>query len=236
MGNRQPYRDRSNTDATVLTGWYDCDNLKNNSPRNTGLVDLPPVKDNMIWYSPDGGGPVFPTRTDGSGIPTYNAADATYTQPYLRGGGQAIMSGPTYHRDAGQHQQRRRVAGVLGRQVVHRRRVQRRQPGRGHRRPGRRADGSRRRCSPSRCGRSSRAAAATTTLQSWMDAKFGPDGALYMLDYGGGFFSLHPNQKLIRVTYQGGAGHAGTGGDRGGRAEQAADRTPSPAPAPAASS
>ncbi|MEK8106111.1 hypothetical protein NKG94_14795 [Micromonospora sp. M12] len=42
-------------------------------------------------------------------------------------------------------------------------------------------------------------------LQSWMDAKFGPDGALYLLDYGGGFFSLHPNQKLIRITYTGGA-------------------------------
>ena len=37
-----------------------------------------------------------------------------------------------------------------------------------------------------------------------MDAKFGPDGALYMLDYAGGFFSLHPNQKLIRIAYQGG--------------------------------
>jgi PKD repeat protein len=43
-----------------------------------------------------------------------------------------------------------------------------------------------------------------TQLQSWMDAKFGPDGALYLLDYGGGFFSLSPTQKLIRVTYQGG--------------------------------
>ena len=52
----------------------------------------------MIWYSPDGGGPVFPNRPN-SGIPTYNAADATYTEPYLRGGGQAIMSGPTYHYD-----------------------------------------------------------------------------------------------------------------------------------------
>jgi hypothetical protein len=42
-------------------------------------------------------------------------------------------------------------------------------------------------------------------LQSWMDAKFGQDGALYLLDYGGGFFTLHPNQKLIRISYQGGA-------------------------------
>jgi hypothetical protein len=42
-------------------------------------------------------------------------------------------------------------------------------------------------------------------LQSWMmDAKFGPDGALYMTDYGGGFFSLTNNQKLIRITYDGG--------------------------------
>ena len=41
-------------------------------------------------------------------------------------------------------------------------------------------------------------------MQSWMDAKFGADGALYMLDYGGGFFTLHPNQKMVRVTYQGG--------------------------------
>jgi hypothetical protein len=41
-------------------------------------------------------------------------------------------------------------------------------------------------------------------LQSWMDAKFGSDGALYMLDYGSGFFSLDQNQKLIRITYTGG--------------------------------
>src|SRR5690606_25694680 len=99
MGNRQPYRDRSNEDASILTGWYDCDNLKNTSPRNTGLVDIPPARDNMIWYAPGGGGPVFPERDDGSGVPTYDLDDVTYTQPYLRGGGQAIMSGPTYHRE-----------------------------------------------------------------------------------------------------------------------------------------
>ncbi|MGO1239794.1 MAG: ThuA domain-containing protein, partial [Cellulosimicrobium funkei] len=94
MGNKQPYRDRSNEDASVLTGWYDCDNPKNTSPRNTGLVDLPPVRNNMIWYSPSGGGPVFPDR--GNGIPTYEDDEATYTIPWLRGGGQAVMSGPTY--------------------------------------------------------------------------------------------------------------------------------------------
>ena len=98
MGNRQPYRDRSNTDATVLTGWYDCDNLRNTSPRNTGLVDIPPARDNMIWYSPQGGGPVYPTRTDGSGLPSYVTGQETFTRPYLRGGSQAVMNGPTYQR------------------------------------------------------------------------------------------------------------------------------------------
>lgn len=53
-----------------------------------------------------------------------------------------------------------------------------------------------------------------------MDAKFGPDGALYMLDYAGGFFSLHANQKLIRIAY--------TGGEATPRASDAAWRTATP--------
>ncbi|GGS60204.1 ThuA domain-containing protein [Actinokineospora fastidiosa] len=201
MGNRQPYRDRSNTDASVLTGWYDCDNPKNNSPRNTGLVDLPPVKDNMIWYSPGGGGPIFPDR--GDGIPTYKDEDAIYTQPYLRGGGQAVMSGPTYQRelvdtDSGvawpeywdgkwfigdQSNSANRIAVTVDPKGV---------PAQA---PPLFAE-TLRQIIPG--GRSD------TSLQSWMDAKFGPDGALYLLDYAGGFFSLDSNQKLIRITYTGG--------------------------------
>ncbi|MBP2326821.1 glucose/arabinose dehydrogenase/type 1 glutamine amidotransferase [Kibdelosporangium banguiense] len=204
MGNKQPYRDRSNTDASVLAGWYDCNAPKNNSPRNTGLVDLPPVKNNMIWYSPDGGGPVFPARPDGSGIPSYKAAEATYTQPYLTGGGQAVMTGPTYHRElvntgsgvawpeywnnkwfiGDESNGSNRVAVTVDPAGV-----PTAQP------PA--AVESLRQIIPNGVG--------STQMQSWMDAKFGNDGALYMLDYGGGFFSLHSNQKLIRITYQGGA-------------------------------
>ncbi|HWM04845.1 MAG TPA: ThuA domain-containing protein [Actinophytocola sp.] len=203
MGNRQPYRDRSNADAEVLTGWYDCDHPLNTSPRNTGLVELPPIKDNMIWYAPDGGGPVFPKRP-GSSIPTYDADDATYTQPYLRGGGQAIMSGPTYHHDrvdtdsgvawpkywddkwfiGDQSNSQNRVAVTVDPAGVPT-----------HTPPA--FAETLRQIIPSGSG--------SDRLQSWMDAKFGPDGALYMLDYAGGFFSLDPNQKMIRVAYQGGA-------------------------------
>jgi glucose/arabinose dehydrogenase/type 1 glutamine amidotransferase len=203
MGNRQPYRDRSNVDATQPADWYDCDHLKNTSPRNTGLVDIPPARGNMIWYSPQGGGPVYPKRTDGSGLPTYKQGDETFTQPYFKGGGQAIMSGPTYHRsqvdtDSGvawpaywenkwfigdESNANNRVAVTVDPKNV---------PDAG----------------PPAFGEDLRAiiqpGGGANQLQSWMDAKFGPDGALYMLDYAGGFFSLHPNQKLIRITYKGG--------------------------------
>jgi PKD repeat protein len=203
MGNKQPYRDRSNTDATVLTGWYSCDNLKNNSPRNTGLVDIPPARNNMIWYAPDGGGPVFPPRADGSGIPSYIAAQATYTQPYLRGGGQAVMSGPTFHTElvnqnsgvawpsywdkkwfiGDESNSQNRIAVTVDPAGV----------------PSQ---------SPPPFAETLRAifpsGSADNRVQDWMDAKFGPDGALYTLDYGGGFFSLTPNQKLQRTIYTGG--------------------------------
>ncbi|RZQ62472.1 ThuA domain-containing protein [Amycolatopsis suaedae] len=202
MGNRQPYRDRSNTDPAVLTGWYDCNNPLNTSPRNTGLVNLPPIKDNMIWYAPDGGGPVFPARPN-STVPTYNKADATYTQPYLTGGGQAVMSGPTYHRSqvntnsgvawpaywdnkwfiGDQSNDRNRVAVTVDPAGV----PQAKPPAFAE---------TLRHIIPR--------GTAPNQLDSWMDAKFGPDGALYMLDYADGFFSLHPNQKLIRITYTGG--------------------------------
>ncbi|MDR7304180.1 ThuA domain-containing protein [Haloactinomyces albus] len=203
MGNKQPYRNRSNTDAGILTNWYDCDNLKNTSPRNTGLVNIPDARDNMIWYSPGGGGPVFPDR-EGSDVPTYKQEDATYTQPYLKGGGQSIMSGPTYHRsqvntDSGvawpsywedkwfigdQSNPNNRIAVTLGPDSV----TEQDPPAFAE---------SLRRIIP--------AGGGDDQLQNWMmDSKFGPDGALYMIDYGGGFFSLSDNQKLIRITYEGG--------------------------------
>jgi glucose/arabinose dehydrogenase len=203
MGNKQPYRDRSNTDATQPTGWYDCNNLKNESPRNTGLVNIPPARTNAIWFSPQGGGPTYPLRADGSGIPTYDVNDATYTEPYLKGGGQAIMSGPTYHRSevntssgvawpaywdnkwfiGDESNANNRVAITMDPATI----KDQGQPAFGEDLRSIIKSGS-----------------GSTQLQSWMDAKFGPDGALYMLDYGSGFFSLDSRQKLLKISYHGG--------------------------------
>jgi PKD repeat protein len=203
MGNRQPYRDRSNEDASVLTGWYDCKgNLMNTSPRNTGLVDIPDARDNMIWYSPSGGSPDFPDR--GDGIPTYTNDAATYTFPYLRGGCQAIMTGPTYRQSlvdpdsdiawpsywegkwliGDECNSSNRVAVTVDPEGIESQ-------------------------SPPLFAEDLRSiipgGSADDRLQSWMmTSRFGPDGALYMSDYSGGFFSLVDNQKLIRVVYNGG--------------------------------
>ncbi|WP_324649951.1 ThuA domain-containing protein [Georgenia sp. H159] len=201
MGDRQPYRDRSNEDASVLTDWYDCDNLENTSPRNTGLVDIPDARDNMIWYSPGGGGPIFPR--DENGIPSYEEDEVTYTQPYLRGGGQAIMSGPTYR--TSQVTEDSDVAWpeywegkwLIGDQTNPNNRVA----------VTPNPDGIEEQAPPAFAEdlrHIIRGGNGSNQLQSWMDAEFGPDGALYMLDYGSAFFTLHDNQKLIRVVYTGG--------------------------------
>ncbi|MEE6272449.1 ThuA domain-containing protein [Georgenia wangjunii] len=201
MGNRQPYRDRSNEDASVLTDWYDCNDLENTSPRNTGLVDIPDARDNMIWYAPEGGGPVFPR--DENGIPSYEADEAVYTQPYLRGGGQAVMSGPTYR--TSQVSEDSDIAWpeywegkwLIGDQSNSNNRIAITAD----------PDGIEEQSPPAFAEdlrHIIRAGGGDNQLQSWMDAEFGPDGALYLLDYGSAFFSLHSNQKLIRIGYTGG--------------------------------
>jgi hypothetical protein len=202
MGNKQPYRDRSNVDASEPAEWYDCDNLKNTSPRNTGLVDIPPARTNSIWYSPQGGGPVYPFRA-GTKIPSYVESETTYTQPFFKGGGQAVMSGPTYR--ASQVEDDSDVAWpsywegkwLIGDQSNANNRVAVTvDPDEAHRQ------------APPEFGEDLRQIIrpgnGDDQVQSWMDAKFGTDGALYVLDYGGGFFSLDGRQKLSRVTYHGG--------------------------------
>jgi glucose/arabinose dehydrogenase/PKD repeat protein len=50
---------------------------------------------------------------------------------------------------------------------------------------------------------------ATPTLDNGMDLEFGPDGALYTLEYGDGFFRENPDAQLARIDYIGpGGNHA----------------------------
>jgi cytochrome c len=50
---------------------------------------------------------------------------------------------------------------------------------------------------------------ASPTLDNGMDMEFGPEGALYTLEYGDGFFSENPDAQLARIDYIGpGGNHA----------------------------
>ena len=129
--------------------------------------------------------------------------EATYTQPYLTGGGQAVMSGPTYRMSqvnadsdiawpsywegkwflGDQTSATNRTAITVDPETVDEQGA-----------PAFAED----------LREIIRSGGGDNELQSWMDAEFGPDGALYMLDYGSGFFTLHENQKLIRIAYTGG--------------------------------
>ncbi|MCT2593467.1 ThuA domain-containing protein [Streptomyces sp. N2-109] len=199
MGNRQPYRDRNLPDPDQPLGWYDCDNLKNESPHNDGLVNIPPARDNNLWYSPQGGAPDFP-RND-AGVPSYRLDEQQLLLPWLKGGVQAAMTGPVYRYDedsqsdgkwpaywdgkwfAGDHYDSDQPRHALlfdpaseasGGLPVHAESLDAIIP------PGN--DGIR-------------------NLMGW---KFGPDGSLYVQDYGRGFFNADEKSALWRVTYEGG--------------------------------
>ncbi|MFG3200218.1 ThuA domain-containing protein [Streptomyces sp. NPDC048208] len=199
MGNKQPYRDRNLPDPTKPLGWYDCAAPKNESPNNDGLVNLPPVTGNTIWYSPQGGAPDFPR--DAAGVPSYKNEEATYLLPWLKGGGQATMDGPVYRYDAA-------TAGANA--------WPRYWDGKWFVGDFYDADNPRHAVltDPKTVGKGGLPVTAESLkkiipvgqggIRNLMDWKFAPDGSLYVLDYGRGFFTSDSQSALWRVTYTGG--------------------------------
>ncbi|MEU1620803.1 ThuA domain-containing protein [Streptomyces sp. NPDC005722] len=200
MGNKQPYRDRNLPDPSKPLGWYDCDAPKNESPNNDGLVNLPPVTGNTIWYSPQGGAPDFPRNA--AGVPSYKNEEATYLLPWLKGGGQATMDGPVYRYDAATAGDGAWPRYWDGQWFV-----------------GDFYDADNPRhavlTDPKTVGKGGLPVTAGSLkkiipvgqggIRNLMDWKFAPDGSLYVLDYGRGFFTSDSQSALWRVTYKGGA-------------------------------
>lgn len=200
MGNKQPYRDRNLPDPAQPLGWYDCDHPKNESPRNDGLVNLPPVTGNTIWYSPQGGGPDFPR--DAAGVPSYRTSEQKLLLPWLKGGGQATMNGPVYRYDAASAGPGAWPAYWDGKWFV-----------------GDFYDGDQPRhavlTDPRTVGKGGLPVHAESLnriipvgadgIRNLMDWKFAPDGSLYVLDYGRGFFTSDAKSALWHITYKGGA-------------------------------
>ncbi|WP_255950449.1 ThuA domain-containing protein [Streptomyces odontomachi] len=200
MGNKQPYRDRNLPDPTQPLGWYDCDHPKNESPNNDGLVNLPPVTGNNIWYSPQGGAPDYPRNADG--IPSYDKDQATYLLPWLKGGGQATMDGPIYHYDAATAGPNAWPAYWDGKWFVGDFYDQTQPRNAVIMDPKTMGDGglpvhseSLKKIIPT----------GNDGIGNLMDWEFAPDGSLYVLDYGRGFFTSDEHSALWHVTYTGGA-------------------------------
>lgn len=200
MGNKQPFRDRNLPDPTKPLGWYDCDHLKNESPNNDGLVNIPPAEANNIWYSPQGGAPDYPRNA--AGVPSYDVKQSTYLLPWLKGGGQATMDGPVYRFDPTVKSDVKWPEYWDGKWFVAdfydasnpRHAVQMNPANAGSGGLPIHAD-SLRKIIPIGDG----------GIRNLMDWKFAPDGSLYVLDYGRGFFTSDAQSALWRVTYKGGA-------------------------------
>jgi glucose/arabinose dehydrogenase/type 1 glutamine amidotransferase len=178
-GNNNAYVDYDF--ATKTSGaTFDCAAPKNESPYNTGLVDLPPAQ--PAWIPYDGGSvPEFGTGSESPmGGPVYRY-DAASTSP--------VKFPEAYDGDF--------FAGEFGRRWI-----KRIEQG---------ADGAVQSINP-----------VPWTGTQIMDMAFGPDGALYVLDYGTAWFGGDENSGLYRVENA-------TGG-RSPIAEAAANKTSGKAP------
>ena len=223
MGNQQGYRDRVAGGALRTTneagfvsggpagapiqGFYDCENLVNDSENNTGLEVLPhetgtgmdagtarPVN---LWYSrgnPGGanGCPDFPRP---NGAPDYGGTPEQLC-PYATASGATIMDGPLYRYDPETADPsvawpeywsgRWFMFDWNNNSVKHALLMD----------PETDQDGSQPIYADSLRG-------VLNWQANYMDSKFAPDGSLYLQVYQG-FFSTGPQAGLYRFTYTGG--------------------------------
>jgi sugar phosphate isomerase/epimerase/glucose/arabinose dehydrogenase/regulation of enolase protein 1 (concanavalin A-like superfamily) len=172
--------DYANNQPGELT--FDCENGPvNNSSWNTGEVQLPPVTEPQIWYGDNPGDQ--PAEWDDLVL--------------LGGGGQAPMGGPVYRFDEANESDRAFPELWDGLPLM--------------------AEFSQDYVVAFEMDELSSAGSVTsitdflpnahlenTSQPLWdnpMDIEFGPDGALYALDYGDGFFRQNPDAGLYRVNY-----------------------------------
>ncbi|MET9800577.1 ThuA domain-containing protein [Streptomyces sp. NPDC006368] len=178
-GDNDPYVDYDFATGTPGAA-FDCAAPRNDSPHNTGLVDLPPAEPAWIPYD-DGSVPEFGSGSESPmGGPVYRY-DASNPSP--------VKFPEAYDGDF--------FAGEFGRRWI-----KRIEHG---------SDGAVRSINP-----------VPWTGTQVMDMAFGPDGALYVLDYGTAWFGGDENSGLYRIENA-------TGG-RSPVAEASANRTSGKAP------
>ncbi|MFJ1645730.1 PQQ-dependent sugar dehydrogenase [Streptomyces sp. NPDC088258] len=178
--NSHPYRD---FDFATLTPGpaFDCAAPVNDSRWNTGLSVLPPSVPATLWYGDRDTDQPWPELTAfrGPGGP----------------GGQAPMAGPVYHYDADNpapgkfpaYWDGKAFFGEFSQDYVAALTLE------GPDGPVTKLENV--------LPNSERSENGIPPWDNPMDLEFGPDGALYVLDYGDGFFRQNPDAGLYRIDY-----------------------------------
>ncbi|MET9480165.1 PQQ-dependent sugar dehydrogenase [Streptomyces sp. NPDC006638] len=178
--NTRPYRD---FDFATLTPGpaFDCAAPVNDSRWNTGLTQLPPAAPATLWYGDRDTDQPWPELTAfrGPGGP----------------GGQAPMAGPVYHYDADnpapgkfpEYWDGKAFFGEFSQDYVAALTLE------GPDGPVSKLENV--------LPNSERSENGIPPWDNPMDMEFGPDGALYVLDYGDGFFRQNPDAGLYRIDY-----------------------------------
>jgi glucose/arabinose dehydrogenase len=178
--NSKPYRD---FDFATLTPGpaFDCAAPVNDSRWNTGLTELPASVPATLWYGDRDTDQPWPELTAfrGPGGP----------------GGQAPMAGPVYHYDAGnpsagkfpEYWDGKAFFAEFSQDYVAALTLD------GPDGPVSKLENV--------LPNSERSQNGIPQWDNPMDLEFGPDGALYVLDYGDGFFRQNPDAGLYRIDY-----------------------------------
>lgn len=145
---------------------FDCDAPVNESPRNTGLTELPPVTPASIWYG----------------------YDESEEFPHLGTGGGAPMGGPAYDFDPELDSDNKWPEYYDGVPLLY--------------------EWSRQWIKQVHLDDEGGVLDITETvpdidLANPMDMEFGPDGALYVLEYGSGWFGGAEDSAISRIDYSG---------------------------------
>ncbi|WP_166354344.1 ThuA domain-containing protein [Phytoactinopolyspora limicola] len=171
-GDKRPYRDVDyTTNPRTFGELFDCDNPVNDSPRNTGLQELPPVVMNDMVYG-------------------YQMSTVPEIIP--QGGGLAPMGGPFYQFDPDNESETKFPEYYSGKPFYY--------------------EWSKNRLYSMIVDHNADEGERLQKInhflpppeQQWLapiELKFGADGSLYVLEWGGGFGRHNPDSGLYRIDY-----------------------------------
>lgn len=169
-GDKTPYRDVDyTTDPWTFGELFDCENPVNDSPRNTGLTELPEVTEPDLVYGYD---------------------MSTVPEVIAPGGGLAPMGGPFYSYDPELETDTKFPEYFDGKPIFY--------------------EWSKNSLYSGIVDHEAETGSRLNKLneflpdESWLapiDMEYGPDGSLYVLEWGGGFGRDNPDSGLYRVDY-----------------------------------